>query len=185
MPARARSVTDISVISCPSSRMRPSVGRMMPAIKRASVDFPLPFGPVIATKRSFKSRLISDRISVSFPAPTVPESLTRYVMCDSVSMTFPSFRLFRNRIGQFHTRIIYHSLPIFSTGFSLFLSAAEFRQSRARRKSPGVAPEAGRKGIIRPFPVDSCRVARFVSFACDSSPKRIMEICVIFFDAKT
>ena len=67
------------------------------AIKRASVDFPLPFGPVIATKRSFKSRLISDRISVSFPAPTVPESLTRYVMCDSVSMTFPSFRLFRNR----------------------------------------------------------------------------------------
>ena len=54
-----------SVISSPSNKILPEVGFKIPAIILARVDFPLPFGPVIATNFSSNARLISLKISLT------------------------------------------------------------------------------------------------------------------------
>jgi len=64
IPLRARSVMLSSVISSPSSRIRPLVGLIIPAMTLAKVDLPPPLGPVMATKRSSIFKLMSLSISL-------------------------------------------------------------------------------------------------------------------------
>ena len=85
IPALALSVIDIRVISCPSSRILPDVGLIIPAISFASVDLPPPLGPVIAVKASSILRLIFLIISLEAPLPSdVSFSVTLYdTFCNS------------------------------------------------------------------------------------------------------
>ena len=65
-------LTDVlprSVMSDPSRKIRPSVGLSIPTISLASVDFPLPFGPVTTTKvLSFTTRFKPWMISFLTPS---------------------------------------------------------------------------------------------------------------------
>ncbi len=61
MPAFALSVIERGVISCPSNKICPLCGVIIPAIIFANVDFPPPFGPVITTNllSSITSKIIT------------------------------------------------------------------------------------------------------------------------------
>ena len=67
---------DISVISVPLYMILPDVGLIIPTISLASVDLPLPLGPVMATNLlSSILRLIPLIISFCFPSSSLTLNL--------------------------------------------------------------------------------------------------------------
>ena len=67
-PFCARSVMESPVISSPLNTILPEVGLEIPIKMRISVDFPLPFGPVMTLiALSSKVRLTSFNIFCFFP----------------------------------------------------------------------------------------------------------------------
>ena len=59
MPRRRRCTTESRVMSRPSTKTRPRVGRRRPVMASIKVDLPAPFGPITpcSTPRSATSRL--------------------------------------------------------------------------------------------------------------------------------